>query len=143
MCWGCCAKGTTDAGMPGCWRNKCNAQALILPCFVNDRHGSMSSRHQLKHRSFVVEIKGRAVLALAAGSLTEALRLCSDDWFVEELSTYRSGGEPIWDGSAKLDIRQASAREATELEIALSTERARTEYDGFIFAFMVPLDATP
>ena len=101
----------------------------------------MSSRHQLKHRSFVVEIGGRPVLALAAGSLAEARQLCSEAWFAEELSAYRSGGSPIWDGSAEIVIRQAAAHEATELEIALSAERARKEYDGFIFAFLVPLDA--
>jgi hypothetical protein len=103
----------------------------------------MSRRHQIKHRSFVLEIGGRAVLALTAGSLAEARRLCSENWFAEELSAYRSGGRPVWDGSTEFIVRQAAADEATELEIALSTERARKEYDGLIFAFLVPLDAPP
>jgi hypothetical protein len=53
------------------------------------------------------------------------------------------GGNPVWEDCTKFRVRQATAREATELEVAFSTERARAEYEGYVFAFMVSLDAAP
>jgi hypothetical protein len=42
-----------------------------------------------------------------------------------------------------LKIRGANAGEAGKLEAALATERARGEHNGYIFAFLVPVDALP
>ena len=73
--------------------------------------------------------------------MEQAKRLCGEDWFVEELASYRSSGLPIWDGSAELKIRRADPREAAEIQIALTGELARKEYEGFVFVFFVPVDA--
>jgi hypothetical protein len=73
----------------------------------------------------VLEIDGRAVLALIGDGIEQAKELCSQAWFREELGCYRSRGNPIWDGEAKLSLRRASLREAAELEAALRSERAR------------------
>jgi hypothetical protein len=59
---------------------------------------------------------------------------------VEQLASYRSGGRPIWNGSAKLRIRCANAAETAELQIVKSAEHARWEYEGYVFVFFVPVD---
>jgi hypothetical protein len=91
----------------------------------------------------VLEIGGLPVLALVSGDIEQAKALCSETWFVEELASYRTCGKPIWDGEAELVVRHADAREAMELEIAIRLERARKEYEGYVFAFLVPVDAIP
>jgi hypothetical protein len=77
-----------------------------------------------------------------AGGIEQARDFCSQDWFMDELASYRSCGHPIWDGSTSLRIRCATPSEATEVRIALATERCRKEYDGYVFAFLVPVDAS-
>jgi len=91
----------------------------------------------------VLEIGGRPVLALMSHDIERARELCSQVWFVEELVSYRSCGNPIWDGAEALRIRHADTREAADLRVALSVERARREYEGYVFAFLVPIDAMP
>lgn len=44
---------------------------------------------------FVLEVEGQAVLALAAGNLWQAKKLCAEPWFLDELSQYQSVGAPI------------------------------------------------
>src|SRR5262249_6620299 len=103
----------------------------------------MRKRQSIRPQIFVLEIGGRAVLAFPAHGMTAAKDLCSPDWFTEELRTYRSCGDPIWDGTAGLRIRVANAREAAELQIERAKERARDEYEGYVFTFLVRLDADP
>ena len=101
----------------------------------------MSTRQNVRERGFVLETCGRALLAFMAGGLEQARRLCAEDWFVEELASYRSCGHPIWDGAAELKVRRANPREAAEIQIALTGELARREYQGYVFVFFVPVDA--
>jgi hypothetical protein len=101
----------------------------------------MSGRQNISEKGFVVETGGRALLAFRAGDIERAKQLCSEDWFVEELASHRSSGRPIWDGSAELKIRRANPREAAEIQIALTGELARKEYEGYVFVFFVPVDA--
>ena len=89
----------------------------------------------------MLEIDGRAVLALVGDGIEQAKELCSQAWFREELGSYHSRGNPIWDGEAKLSLRRASLREAAELEAALGSERARGEFEGYVFVFLVPVDS--
>jgi hypothetical protein len=103
----------------------------------------MSRRQSTGKRAFVLEVGGHAVLAFSAGSARQAADFCAQDWFAAELRAYRSGGQPIWDGTSELTIRCADASEAAKLDIALETELVRGQYDGFIFAFLVPVDAAP
>ena len=53
-----------------------------------------------------------------------------------------TSGRPIWDGRAELKVRRADAREAAEIQIALTGELARREYEGYVFVFFVPVDAS-
>lgn len=91
-------------------------------------------------RSFVVEIDGKAVLAFSAASLDKAKKLCRGEWLSGELKAYTSRGVPVWQDGAALSVRQASAKEAAEVEVARVREIADREYDGIVFAFLVPLD---
>jgi hypothetical protein len=101
----------------------------------------MSRRQHTAEQGFVVETGGRAVLAFLAGGIEQARNLCTQDWFAEELASYRSCGLPLWDGTAELRIRRANACEAAEVRIALAGECARKEYQGYVFVFFVPVDA--
>jgi hypothetical protein len=103
----------------------------------------MSRRQSIRQRAFVMEAGGRAVLAFSADSIRQATDFCAQEWFTAELGAYRSNGQPIWDGASELKIRGANAGEAAKLEAALETERARGEHNGYIFAFLVPVDALP
>ena len=80
------------------------------------------------------------MLALMSSDIEQARKLCSEDWFFEELASYRSCGLPIWDGVAELCVRRANAREKAELEAAYRAEQCRREYEGYVFAFLVPID---
>jgi len=103
----------------------------------------MSRRRSIGQRAFVLEAGGRAVLVFSADSIRQAADFCAQEWFTADLGAYRSNGQPIWDGASELKIRDANADEAAKLEVALETERARGEHDGYIFAFLVPVDAIP
>jgi hypothetical protein len=103
----------------------------------------MSERQRTVKSAFVLEIGGRAVLVFPAGGPRQATEFCEQDWFAAELRTYRSRGQPIWDGTTTPTIRRADAREAAKLDMALESELLRGEYDGYIFAFLVPVDTPP
>ena len=100
----------------------------------------MSRRQSIKDKGFVLETGGRAVLAFRAGGIEQARDLCAEDWFAEELASYRSGGQPLWDGSTELKVRRANPSEAAEIQIALTGEFTRKEYEGYLFVFFVPVD---
>jgi hypothetical protein len=100
----------------------------------------MSRRQNIKAKGFVFETGGRVVLAFMAGGIEQARNLCGEGWFAEELACYRSGGAPVWDGSAEFKVRRASRSEAAEIQIALTGELAREEYEGYLFVFFVPVD---
>jgi hypothetical protein len=81
----------------------------------------MSRQRTNSEKGFVLEIGGRVVLAFRAGNIDEARCLCMQDWFTQELASYRSRGLPVWDGLAEVNIRRANASEAAELQTALTT----------------------
>ena len=101
----------------------------------------MSKRQNVREKGFVLETGERALLAFMASGIEQARKLCSEAWFVEELASYRSGGQPVWDGATELRIRRANTSEASEIQIALTSELARKEYEGHVFVFLVPIDA--
>jgi hypothetical protein len=124
------------------FRNKPGSSEFILPrvrsepCPAKIFMGGQRKTPQ----EFVMEVGGRAVLALFADDIEHARTFCSQDWFWDELATTRSGGRPIWDSTSELKIRHAQPCEAAELQIALGLERFCKEYDGYVFAFLVPVD---
>jgi hypothetical protein len=100
----------------------------------------MSRRQNIKEEGFVLETGGRAVLAFRAGGIEQARSLCAEHWFAEELASYRSGGQPVWNGSTELKVRRANQSEAAEIQMALTGELARKEYEGYLFVFFVAVD---
>jgi hypothetical protein len=58
----------------------------------------------------------RPVVAFLGSSQKEAQELLREDWFLEELGRKRSGGEPLWDGRAKLTARSAVLDEQQKFE---------------------------
>jgi hypothetical protein len=101
----------------------------------------MSRRRDITREGFVLEADGRAILAFYAKDLEHARDLCSQPWFTEELATFQSCGRPLWAGDRRLRLRRTGIAEDAELQIALTAEIARGEYEGTIFAFFVPIDA--
>jgi hypothetical protein len=101
----------------------------------------MSRRQNIKEKGFVLETAGRALLAFTAIGIEQAKTLCAEAWFADELASYRSGGRPTWDGASELKVRCAGRFEAAEIQTALTGELARREYEGYVFAFLVPIDA--
>jgi hypothetical protein len=95
---------------------------------------------QKNQQEFVLEVGGRAVLALFANDIEHAQTFCSQGWFWDELATCRSSGCPILDSASDLRLRTANPCEVAELHLALGLERFRKEYDGYVFAFLVPVD---
>jgi hypothetical protein len=89
---------------------------------------------------FVVEIGGRPILALAARSMQTARALCAQSWFFDELRRHRCAGRPIWNGTSHLTLRVAHPAEQMALQAARAAEIARREFDGPVFAFLIPLD---
>jgi hypothetical protein len=100
----------------------------------------MSRRQNIKEKGFVLETGGRAVLAFMASGIEQARSLCTEPWFAEELASFKSNGQPVWDGSTEFRIRRANLSEAAEIEAALTGELARKEYEGYVFVFFVPVD---
>jgi hypothetical protein len=60
---------------------------------------------------YVAVIKGRGIAAFHAGSGHEAEHFVRDYNFRDDLMTLMTGGLPIWDGLAHIEIRQAFAGE--------------------------------
>jgi hypothetical protein len=50
-----------------------------------------------------------------------------------------TGGRAL--GSTEFRIRRANPTQAAEIQIALTGELARREYEGYVFVFFVPVDA--
>jgi hypothetical protein len=98
-------------------------------------------RRKIEQPCFVLEADGRAILAFLASDLNQARALCSEPWFIADLASYRSLGLPVWNGTAELKLRMANSVETAEVEIALAGELARGDYEGRIFAFLLPVDA--
>ena len=61
---------------------------------------------------FTIEINGRPTLALQAKRHKDAERLCEQDGLRAELSTITSGGIPLCDAGATMNVRLATAEEA-------------------------------
>jgi hypothetical protein len=123
---------------PG-WNNP-RPSGLVSESQSEPYGAQLSSQPHPYQQEFVLEIEGRAVLALMSSDIEQARKLCSEDWFFEELSSYRSCGHPIWDGTAELCVRHANPREAAQLKAAYRMEQCRREYEGYVFAFLIPVD---
>jgi hypothetical protein len=100
----------------------------------------MGGRRNIRQKGLVLEVGGRRILAFLANDIQKAKQLCAEEWFAEALAAYRSDGRPVWDGETEFRIRPANECEIAELQMAVVTEQARQEYEGYIFVFFLPID---
>jgi hypothetical protein len=68
--------------------------------------------HHFTFSIFTIEINGRPTLALQGKKHKDAERLCEQDRLRTELSTITSGGTPLYDAGATMNVRLATAEEA-------------------------------
>jgi len=65
----------------------------------------------MDQRIYVIEIENSAVLCFPAAGFKEAQSLLKEEWLRADLVALRSMGKPLWDGQAKLRVRQADGAE--------------------------------
>jgi hypothetical protein len=95
-----------------------------------------------KQKVFVLEIDGKAIVAFRSADQPEAMRMCCESWFIEELGSYRTNGKPLCGRESRLIVRPANRAEVLELQLAKRSQIIRGEYDGVVFAFLISIDAT-
>lgn len=102
----------------------------------------MSADVSTRMTVYVADIGGRAVAAFQAVSHSDAERLARDRVFRDDLMVLTTGGLPLWDGLADIEIRQARPDEAAKWRAS----RARAISQGNIegaeeawIAFLVAL----
>jgi hypothetical protein len=79
---------------------------------------------------YVADINGRGVAAFQADSGPEAERLVRDRIFRDDLMVLATGGLPLWDGVANIQVRHARPEEAAKWRAS----RAKAIRDGNIEA---------
>lgn len=70
----------------------------------------------MDERLYVLEIGERAILCFAAAGFKEAQSLLKEEWLRADLKALRSTGKQLWDGQARLRVRQADAAESARFE---------------------------
>src|SRR5215213_7921256 len=76
----------------------------------------------------MLQIDGRAVVAFNAENDLEAQIELEDEIFQNDLTVLESGGRPIWDGEAQIDIREADKNEKGKFD----NSRAKAILEGKI-----------
>ena len=67
-------------------------------------------------RVYTLEIAGKPVLTFAARNLPEAQSLAREAWLRDDLQELRSQGAALWDGKARLSVRNANDVEASRYQ---------------------------
>jgi hypothetical protein len=88
-------------------------------------------------RVFTMEIDGQPTVAFEAKNTQEALELCRESWFRDDLSCLSSNGVPLLKPEAKLTVRVANEAEAQTYRDADKTVQAS---DELVLAYLVDLD---
>lgn len=85
-------------------------------------------------RVFTLEADGQPILCFPAGSYKEAQRLLKEHWLLSDLRTVKSRDRPVWDGRAKLKVRNASPEETERFSRA-----PKAPDDELPIVYLVPL----
>jgi hypothetical protein len=88
-------------------------------------------------RPFTLLVGGRPILSFVASTFNEANELTREEWLRADLLKYRSNGQPLWDGDAKLSVRASDAQEKAALEQGLKETAID---DGITLVYLVELD---
>jgi hypothetical protein len=87
---------------------------------------------------FALQIGGVPVLTFQAVTHREAAGLPREQWLRNDLQEARSNGAPLWDGKAKLSVRQGSPEEVARF---LETKTATVDgSDDLVLVYLVELD---
>ena len=87
---------------------------------------------------FVLEIGGTPAVAFQAVSIVEARGLPREQWMHNDLLEARSKGAPLWDGRAKLSVRNATPQETARFLETKAT--AADGSDDLVLVYLVDLD---
>ncbi|KQV31549.1 hypothetical protein ASC97_19490 [Rhizobium sp. Root1203] len=89
---------------------------------------------------FTIEIGGQAIASFRSENDEDAKHFFQAEDFREDLTILQSQGKPVWDGVAKLNLRKATAEEASEVEHAyeFDDDPERTIDDEFV-VFLIPI----
>lgn len=87
-------------------------------------------------RIFVLLAGDRPVLAFEARNTAEARELCSEPWLLDDLSSLKSEGRPVWNGQDKISVRPASADEVSLFREADGTG----DSEEILLVYLVALD---
>ena len=88
---------------------------------------------------FSIEIDGRPIMAFNASSLSEAQAFGADEDLRADLQVLEGPDGPLWDGQAKIVVRDALADEAALWEQTVAEERAAGELEDEEDTFAVYL----
>lgn len=91
---------------------------------------------------YVAAIKGRGIAALQAEDGVHADTRVRDRMFRDDLMVLASGGLPLWDGIADIEIREALADEEARWRASHANAVRRGNIEGADqtwIAFLVPL----
>ena len=95
---------------------------------------------------YTLEVAGKPVVIINAGSLDEADAIFHSDWFRRDLMAFETeDGDDLWNGSDELSVRQALPDEIARFEVhqakALRNEGADHSAPYAVFLITVS-DAT-
>lgn len=101
---------------------------------------------------FTLEIGGRAI-AMTDADDSQARELFGSEDFKSDLRSLESEGRPLWDGSARLDVRPSSEEEIEAFDAALDGDEDEPagldgvgedddldDEDGIDVLFLVPVN---
>ena len=86
---------------------------------------------------FTIEIDRKPTMAFEARSMAEAQGLCREQWLLDDLSAFSSGGLALCVAGAKLAVRRATER---EIEVYRQAEQSVPASDDLLLAYLVDLD---
>ena len=86
-------------------------------------------------RVYTIEIAARAILCFPARTLREAQSILKEAWLLDDLRAVRSQGVPLWDGKARLVVRNANPAE----EARFLREARHSDSDDLPIVYLVEL----
>ena len=91
---------------------------------------------------YTLEITGRPIVVINAGSRDQAEAVFNSDWFRRELKVFETeDGEELWNGSDELSARPALPEEAAKFEAhhARALHNNDAEHGAPYAVFLIPV----
>jgi hypothetical protein len=97
----------------------------------------MTYKHASAERAYTLLAGDRPILCFGAVTFREAQQLTQEHWLKGDLLSHQSNAESLWDGTARLSVRRATADE--EAILSQAAKDANPD-DGLLLAYLVELD---